>query len=47
MIQDLLNTSKEEYGEGVQNGKIVKILEYQDGIAFMNRLMIYLTIQKQ
>jgi hypothetical protein len=37
VIQDLLNTSKEEYGEGVQNGKIVKILEYQDGIAFMNR----------
>jgi hypothetical protein len=37
VIQDLLNTSKEEYGEGVQNGKIVKILEYQDGLAFMNR----------
>jgi hypothetical protein len=37
VIQDLLNTSKEEYGEGVQNGKMVKILEYQDGIAFMNR----------
>jgi 3-dehydroquinate dehydratase len=37
VIQDLLNTSKDEYGEGVQNGKIVKILEYQDGIAFMNR----------
>ena len=37
VIQDLLTTSKEEYGEGVQDGKITMILEYQDGSAFMDR----------
>jgi hypothetical protein len=37
VIQDLLTTSKEEYAEGVQDGKITMILEYQDGSAFMDR----------
>jgi ribosomal protein S8 len=37
VIQNLLNTSKGEYEEGIQNNKIVKILEYQDGTAFMDR----------
>jgi ribosomal protein L29 len=33
----LLNTSKGEYEEGVKDDKIVSMLEYQDGIAFMDR----------
>ena len=37
VIQNLLNTSKEEYQEGVKDGKIVSMLEYQDGTAFMDR----------
>jgi 3-dehydroquinate dehydratase/ribosomal protein L29 len=37
VIQNLLNTSKEEYEEGVKDGKIVSMLEYQDGTAFMDR----------
>jgi hypothetical protein len=37
VIQDLLTTSEEEYGEGVQDGKITMILEYQDGSSFMDR----------
>lgn len=37
VIQGLLTTSEGEYGEGVRDGKIVKILEYQDGSAFMER----------
>jgi len=37
VIQNLLNTSKEEYEEGVKDGKIVTMLEYQDGTAFMDR----------
>ncbi len=37
VIQDLLTTSGEEYTEGVKDGKIVLILEYQDGSAFMDR----------
>src|SRR6476620_10144534 len=36
VIQNLLNTSKEEYEEGVKDGKIVTMLEYQDGTAFMD-----------
>jgi hypothetical protein len=37
VIQSLLNTSKGEYEEGVKDGKIVSLLEYQDGTAFMDR----------
>src|SRR6476659_5425213 len=37
VIQNLLNTSKEEYEEGVKDDKIVTMLEYQDGTAFMDR----------
>ena len=37
VIQDLLTTFQEEYAEGVKDGKIIMILEYQDGSAFMNR----------
>ena len=37
VIQDLLTTSGEEYKEGVQDGKITMILEYQDGSSFMDR----------
>jgi hypothetical protein len=37
VIQNLLNTSKGEYEEGVKDDKIVSMLEYQDGTAFMNR----------
>ncbi|MGN6347631.1 MAG: hypothetical protein ACTHME_08015, partial [Candidatus Nitrosocosmicus sp.] len=37
VIQNLLSTSKEEYEEGVKDGKIVSMLEYQDGTAFMDR----------
>jgi hypothetical protein len=37
VIQDLLTTSEEEYGEGVKDGKITMILEYQDGSSFMDR----------
>jgi hypothetical protein len=37
VIQDLLTTSQEEYAEGVKDGKIIMMLEYQDGSAFMNR----------
>jgi hypothetical protein len=36
VIQDLLTTSKGEYEEGIQDGKIAMILEYQDGSAFMD-----------
>ena len=37
VIQNLLNTSKEEYEEGIKDGKIISMIEYQDGIAFMDR----------
>ena len=37
VIQDLLTTSEGEYEEGVTDGKITLILEYQDGSAFMDR----------
>jgi hypothetical protein len=37
VIRDLLTISGSEYAEGVQAGKIVMELEYQDGSAFMNR----------
>jgi hypothetical protein len=37
VIQNLLNTSKEEYEEGIKDGKIISMLEYQDGSAFMDR----------
>src|SRR6476661_5783794 len=37
VIQNLLNTSKGEYEEGVKDGKIISMLEYQDGTAFMDR----------
>ena len=45
VIQNLLNTSKGEYEEGVKDGKIISMLEYQDGTAFMDRAISYLTIQ--
>jgi hypothetical protein len=37
VIQDLLTIAVEEYAEGVQNGQIVMMLEYQDGSAFVDR----------
>jgi hypothetical protein len=37
VIQDLLTTFQEEYAEGVRDGKIIMMLEYQDGSAFVNR----------
>src|SRR3954462_212016 len=37
VIQNLLNTSKGEYEEGIKDGKIISMLEYQDGTAFMDR----------
>lgn len=37
VIQDLLTTFQEEYTEGVKDGKIIMMLEYQDGSAFINR----------
>ena len=37
VIQDLLTTSQEEYTEGVKDGKIINMLEYQDGSAFIHR----------
>jgi hypothetical protein len=37
VIQDLLTTSQEEYTEGVKDEKIVMMLEYQDGSAFIQR----------
>lgn len=37
VIKDLLTISGSEYAEGVQEGKIVMELEYQDGSAFMDR----------
>ncbi len=37
VIQRLLTTSGGEYEEGVKDGKITLILEYQDGSAFMDR----------
>src|SRR6476469_8922480 len=37
VIQNLLNTYKGEYEEGVKDGKIISMLEYQDGTAFMDR----------
>jgi hypothetical protein len=37
VIQNLLTTSEEEYSEGVKGGKIILLLEYQDGSAFMDR----------
>src|SRR3954453_15202413 len=40
VIQNLLNTSKGEYEEGVKDGKIISMLEYQDGTAFMDRAYI-------
>jgi 3-dehydroquinate dehydratase len=40
VIQNLLNTSKGEYEEGIKDGKIISMLEYQDGTAFMDRAYI-------
>jgi hypothetical protein len=37
VIQDLLTTFQEEYAEGVKDGKIIMMLEYQDGSAFISR----------
>ncbi len=37
VIQNLLTTSQDEYTEGVKDGKIVLMLEYQDGSAFIKR----------
>lgn len=37
VIQDLLAIAGEEYAEGVENGEIVMLLEYQDGLAFIDR----------
>ncbi|MEJ7642166.1 MAG: hypothetical protein WKF36_08225 [Candidatus Nitrosocosmicus sp.] len=37
VIQDLLTTFQEEYAEGVKDGKIIMMLEYQDGSAFIDR----------
>jgi hypothetical protein len=37
VIQDLLTTFQEEYTEGVKDGKIIMMLEYQDGLAFVSR----------
>ncbi len=37
VIQDLLTTFQVEYAEGVKDGKIIMMLEYQDGSAFINR----------
>lgn len=37
VIHGLLTTSEGEYGEGVKDGKIAMILEYQDGSAFIER----------
>ena len=37
VIQDLLTTFQEEYAEGVKDGKIIMMLEYQDGSAFIGR----------
>lgn len=37
VIQGLLSTSEGEYGEGVKDGKVAMILEYQDGSAFMEK----------
>ncbi|MBA3285307.1 MAG: hypothetical protein H0U27_09670 [Nitrosopumilus sp.] len=37
VIQDLITTSQEEYTEGVKDGKIIMMLEYQDGSAFIHR----------
>ncbi len=36
VIQDLLTTSQAEYTEGVKDGKIIMMLEYQDGSAFIH-----------
>lgn len=37
VINDLLKLSSEEYAEGVQNGQIILLIEYQDASAFVNR----------
>lgn len=37
VIQDLLTTSGSEYTEGVANGSIISVLEFQDGTSFMHR----------
>jgi hypothetical protein len=35
LIKDLLVTSKAEYEEAVSNGKILEMVEFQDGSAFV------------
>lgn len=37
VIQDLLTTSGSEYTEGVANGSIISVLEFQDGSSFIDR----------
>ncbi len=37
VIRDLLTIAGAEYAEGVENGKIIMELEYQDGSAFVDR----------
>ncbi|MDR4490474.1 MAG: hypothetical protein R2685_06175 [Candidatus Nitrosocosmicus sp.] len=37
VVKDLLNTAGSEYAEGVADGKLVQIVEFQDGSSFINR----------
>ena len=36
---ELINTASEEYNEAMYNGKIINLLEYQDGQQFINRII--------
>lgn len=37
VVKDLLNTASSEYAEGVSDGKLVQIVEFQDGSSFVDR----------
>lgn len=39
---ELINTASEEYNEAMYNGKIINLLEYQDGQQFIKRTIILL-----
>jgi hypothetical protein len=48
VIKNLLETAEHEYEEGVQGGKVVAMVEYQDATGFISRAdAVFKTIQSQ
>jgi hypothetical protein len=48
VVSNLLETAKHEYSEGVAEGEIVEMIEYQDSTAFIERAkLIFISIKAQ